>query len=77
MAAFFIIDVRLSDSSVIKANAIGNNAAWNCPCGYALPLLASLRIAPEVSCPTCRRRYRLLRDNENRAGSVQQVASRG
>jgi len=76
MAVFHIIDVRCFDGSVIKANAIGNNAAWLCPCGYVLPLIASLRIAREVSCPPCHRRYRLEPDNENRAGSVREIASR-
>jgi hypothetical protein len=77
MAEFRVIDLRLSDSSVGKATALGNNAAWLCPCGYTLPLIASLTIAKQVSCPNpkCGRRYRLQKDAENRAAAVQEVTS--
>ena len=76
MAAFRDIDLRLLDSSAAKATGLGNNAAWLCPCGRALPLIASLVIAREVSCPTCGKHYRLLANAANQADTVQQITSR-
>jgi len=46
--------------SLAVGTGIGNNAAWPCPCGRERPLIGSLRIAREVDCPDCSRRYRLV-----------------
>jgi hypothetical protein len=48
-----------------EAIATGNNAAWLCPCGWALPLIgrsgatAGPTAGTEVNCPSpvCGRRY--------------------
>ena len=69
---FVPIPLRFTDSSITEANAIGNNAAWMCPCGYALPLIASLVIAREVACPKCDSKYRVVADANNRASKVEQ-----
>ena len=50
------------DESVVGAGAVGNNAAWNCPCGHPVPLVGSLVIAVTVDCPTCESRYRVVSD---------------
>src|SRR5687767_13596607 len=70
---FRTIDLRLLDSSSSSATGLGNNAAWLCPCGHPLPLIASLAIAREVACPGCSRHYRVTADSDNRSGSVEEV----
>jgi hypothetical protein len=73
MPQFRPLAVRFLDSSSGNASGLGNNAAWLCPCGHSLPLIASLAIAPEVACPACERGYKLKADG-NRAGSVEQIS---
>jgi len=57
------IELRMLDGSVLRAAAVGNNAAWNCPCNYPTPLVGSLVIAATVECPGCERSYRVLSDD--------------
>jgi hypothetical protein len=48
------IPVTYRDGTTKMARATGNNAAWNCRCGDALPLIATL-FPPNRSteCPSC------------------------
>ena len=62
------IPFRLIDGSEMLARRTGNNAAWNCPCDQAVPLLGysdagdSESEATVIRCPneTCGRRYRVV-----------------
>lgn len=57
------VDLIFRDGRKQSTVATGNNAAWLCPCGRALPLLGrsgSLKGASEptqVECPNCQRHY--------------------
>lgn len=58
------IPLQLRDGPAQEAVAVGNNAAWLCPCGRRLPLLGRTHGSPgeapanfRVACPDCKREY--------------------
>ncbi len=58
------IPLQLRDGPAREAVAVGNNAAWLCPCGRSLPLLGRTHDRPgeapanyRVVCPSCNRQY--------------------
>ena len=63
--------LRLDDGTTGQAAATGNNAAWMCPCGRALPLVgrSDPSRAGEVICPDCGRKYAV----KPEAGSLSKV----
>ena len=68
--------LRRCDGSEETAAALGNNAAWNCSCGRAAPLLGSLMIrSGEVACPDCDARYVVVADG-TRASAVREIPRR-
>jgi len=62
----YSIPVRLLDGKTLAATRTGNNAAWLCACSRATPLVGysdeirSPREYSVVSCPDCRRSYRVV-----------------
>ena len=70
------IPLHLADGSRSEATAEGNNAAWLCPCGQALPLLGRCfppDNIPETACPNCKRRYSVRAGSDNRPESVNEL----
>lgn len=71
------IPVEFADGSVGTARAEGNNAAWHCRCGEALPLLGRCYFQfghdCHTVCPNCSRVYRVLRDERKKAKSVHEA----
>jgi len=63
------------NGSIGEASGVGNNAAWMCVCKRIRPLVGSLRIAREVDCPDCSRRYQLVSTNAENpaAGRVAKI----
>lgn len=58
------IPLQLREGPAREAVAVGNNAAWLCPCGRNLPLLGRTHGSPSeapanyrVVCPSCNRQY--------------------
>lgn len=49
------IPLQLKDGAAREAVAVGNNAAWLCPCGQPLPLLGRTHDRPSEA-PTILRR---------------------
>lgn len=72
--AFREVPLSLLDGSSALATAIGNNAAWLCSCERELPLIASLRVAREVRCPGCGKRYRVVANSAKQASKVEEFA---
>jgi hypothetical protein len=69
-ARFRDVSVRLRDGTTTTARATGNNAAWMCPCGDKLPLLATwFPRQSETVCPKCRKRYKFRKDT----GRVEEI----
>lgn len=69
-----IIKLRFQDSTECSASALGNNAAWNCRCKRATPMLGSLHIGREVQCDCCKRPFKVLADSEGkRANAVEEL----
>lgn len=66
------IDLILRDGQHRPAIATGNNAAWKCECGRALPLLgcsgalAGVSLRTRVDCPDCPRSYFVVPTGKNR-----------
>jgi len=71
------IPLILADGQERAAVRTGNNAAWMCPCGRALPLvgfsdvLESTSGTTAVDCPSCGRRFRVISSKVR--GSAEQV----
>ncbi len=69
------IVLKLASGEQKHATAVGNNAAWLCICGRALPLLGrsgSLKGAAEntrVDCPDCQRHYFVAPDGYDQAAA--------
>lgn len=67
----------LKCGQVKQAIATGNNAAWLCPCGRALPLVGRSGSVKgtsentEVKCPSCARAYFVLPDGYNQAAALE------
>lgn len=80
------IPLQLSDGPACEAVAVGNNAAWLCPCGRPLPLLGRTHDRPgeapanyRVVCPGCNRQYIIDPADDSpqgRAVQVRELASR-
>ena len=71
------IKLRCRDGTTIEAAALGNNAAWICPCGdRETPLLGSLgrRQWIEMKCQSCGRRYSVTRAPGGLAGDVRELS---
>jgi len=69
------IPLNALDGKAGTARAEGNNAAWMCACGDALPLLGRSfppKHAPNTVCPKCGRRY-ALQTSENKPVAVAEV----
>ena len=60
-----------------QAVATGNNAAWPCPCGRALPLIGRSGQVKGVSentrieCPNCGRAYFVVPDGYDQAAALE------
>lgn len=72
------IPLKMLDGTLRQAAAVGNNAAWNCPCERNTLLVGSLRIARRVTCPDCGVRYTVISDDpagppSGRAIGVEQI----
>lgn len=56
------------------ASAYGNNAAWNCRCGFHLPLIATTRPGQtDRTCPKCRAVYRVIGANNGTPVQIEQI----
>ena len=74
------IPLQLKDGAAREAVAVGNNAAWLCPCGRPLPLLGRTHDRPgeapanyRVVCPSCNRQYIIDPADESPQGRAVQV----
>ncbi len=71
------ISVTFSDGTKAVARAEGNNAAWHCRCGEALPLLGRCYFQfghdCHTICPQCGRNYRVLKDKHKKAVAVEEI----
>lgn len=71
------VPVTFKNGSKAKARAEGNNAAWMCACGAALPLIGRCYFqfgdTCRTKCPDCDRVYRVAGDAKKRARSVAEV----
>lgn len=71
------VTVTLLDKAEGEARAEGNNAAWLCPCGEPVPLLArgyhGYGSPPYVIYPGCDRAYQVCRDDDRRVIGVQEI----
>jgi hypothetical protein len=69
------IRLHCRDGTTVEAAALGNNAAWICPCDRDTPLLGSLgrRQWIEMKCPSCGRRYSVTRAPRGLAGDVKEL----
>jgi len=71
------VPLTFLDGTTGEAVATGNNAAWNCPCCRALPLLGMSGLASgvtdgfRVDCPDCGRHYYVVPDGGNRKRTLQ------
>jgi DNA-directed RNA polymerase subunit RPC12/RpoP len=60
-----------------QAAATGNNAAWMCPCGRALPLIGRSGLMKgtsenmSVKCPSCKRRYFVMPDGKDQGVTLE------
>ena len=61
-----VVSVVILGEKEGKATATGNNASWNCPCGYELPLLGRSGVTEgeQVHCPACNRCYKVIPDGK-------------
>lgn len=70
------IPVAFADGSTGVARKEGNNAAWRCPCGQPLPLLGRCYFQfghdCHTVCPDCGRHYRVNKDTNKKAISVEE-----
>ncbi len=70
------IPVVFADGSKGTARAEGNNSAWHCRCGQPLPLLGRCYFQfghdCHTVCPDCGRSYRVVKDAQKKAKSVQE-----
>ena len=72
------VDLIFRAGSRGQAVATGNNAAWLCPCGRALPLvgrtgfLKGPSASMQVGCPDCQRQY-FVRPKNKDQGPVLEV----
>ena len=56
------------------ASAYGNNAAWNCRCGFRLPLIATTRPGQtDRTCPKCGAVYRVIGENNGTPVGIEQI----
>ena len=71
------IPVHYKDGTHGKARAEGNNAAWQCACGEALPLIGRCYFQfghnCHTVCPSCAREYRVERDLKKKAKAVREM----
>ena len=80
-----LVSLLLKSGKAAQAIATGNNAAWLCPCGRALPLVGRSGAVKGVSentkvkCPTCERSYFVVPDGYDQAAvlEVREVGSGG
>ena len=74
--SLFTIPVTFADGSTGTARAEGNNAAWHCRCGDGMPLLGRCYFQfghdCHTVCPHCGSIYRVLRDANKKAQSVEE-----
>jgi hypothetical protein len=72
-----IVPLILKTGETNKAAATGNNAAWLCSCGRALPLIGRSGSVKGVSdntrveCPSCKRSYFVVPDGYDKAAAVE------
>jgi len=72
-----LVPLTLKTVATNQAVATGNNAAWICPCGRALPLIGRsgfVKGASEntsVECPSCERRYFVVPDGYNQTAVLE------
>ena len=74
------IPLQLRDGPARGAVAVGNNAAWLCPCGHLMPLLGRTHDSPGeapanycVICHGCGRAYVVDPEDETPHGRAVQV----
>jgi hypothetical protein len=71
------VSVVFKSGEIKQAIATGNNAAWLCPCGRALPLVGrsgsvkGVSENTEVKCPLCGRAYFVLPDGYDQAAVLE------
>lgn len=70
----FTVPVIFADGTKDTARAEGNNAAWHCKCGQAMPLVGRCYFQfghdCHTVCPDCNRQYRVQKDAQKRAKAV-------
>ncbi len=72
-----IVPLILKTGETKQAAATGNNAAWLCQCGRALPLIGcsgsvkGVSDSTRVECPSCERSYFVVPDGRDRAAAVE------
>ena len=75
------IPLHFLDGSTGEASATGNNAAWDCPCGYTPALIGRSGMVRgvtdgyRVDCPSCPRSYFVVpaQHDQDRALRVDEV----
>lgn len=71
------VPLAFRDGTTTEATAEGNNAAWHCQCGRALPLLGRCYFqyghTPYTQCPDCHRTYRVCENDEKRVSLVKEI----
>lgn len=72
-----IIPVNFKKGAKGNARAEGNNAAWNCSCGEAVPLIGRCYYqfgdTCFTVCPACSAAYRIVPDKKKRATRVDEA----
>ena len=72
-----IVPLKRKSGESSQAVATGNNAAWMCQCGRALPLIGrsgSVKGVSEntkVECPACKRLYFVVPDGYDQASALE------
>ena len=73
-----LVPLRFLDGERHQAVATGNNAAWKCRCGYAMPLVGrsgrieKIEESMTIECPSCHRRFCVMPEGKDR-GRVLEV----
>ena len=73
----FAVPVVYRDGTQAQARAEGLSAAWICKRGESLPLVGrgyfQFGHDCHTVCPACKRKYRVLRDQNKRTSKVQEL----